>query len=178
MERLRQPTERGTFTTELPGEVYAALGRLTVHFNLMEQLLGVVIAGLAEADPRVMGSVLARVTARQRIAILESLIREKAPASLLEADIRTLITDLNEATDRRNTWVHGALFGDASGAKQLRASNVPKKGYVMDLREVDAQAIETDSTFVSQMAFDLSWYAGRLASLQARAKHQSGGGSE
>ena len=140
-------------------EVHGALGTLVINFGMLEAGLAFAIISLAGADPGITRCLLQPLNFRQRISVLEAIVRCQLPP-LHEPDIREMIARLSDANTRRNKWVHGILGSDQEGgAFRFYSSLKEKKGYDVETISIDAPLVLADAGFISGVAADVIAFA-------------------
>jgi hypothetical protein len=131
----------------LSDEVYAAIGRVTVNFQMLEAAIMMTTGAMISSDPKSGQIITSQLSFNRLCTTLDALVRHRVPDPALQASLDSALHNASLAEDQRNTILHSIYLAhkDAGRAGATRAKITVRrgKGIRVELKDMDAESINT-----------------------------------
>jgi hypothetical protein len=134
-----------------------SIGRLSMAFQELEELVSCLIGQLISDDARLGTIITAELSFRNKLGLLCSLYLYRAGVPKPPEPLKTLLGRVHRAEERRNTilhsnWIKAPVCGMLTRYKYTAKSG---KGFVHHTEDFEPEHIETIVTETQQIAGDL-----------------------
>ena len=129
----------------LSDDMYAAIGRVTANFQMLEAAIMMTTGAAISPDAKVGQIVTSQLSFDRLCTTLDGLIRHKVPDPKLHSALSAALTKASSAEQLRNTILHSMYLPhdepDRAGAVRAKISVRRGKGLKLDMKDLDAEAI-------------------------------------
>jgi len=130
----------------LSNDIYAAIGRVTANFQMLEAAIMMTTGALISPDAKVGQIVTSQLSFDRLCTTLDGLIRHRVPDPELHSSLTAALTKASDAEQRRNTILHSIYLGPEEpgrpGATRAKITVRRGKGLKRDMTPVDAASID------------------------------------
>ncbi len=144
---------------ELPvsDEHLKSIGRITVNFALLEEILSLCIRALIKSEQQVGHILTAELSLKQKVALFSSLYKYRVHNTEEPPELKKLLSRVAQAEEKRNTTIH-ALWSTGSTKEMVTRVKITAKrssGLKFHFREMSVQDLDEIANFIADVTNDL-----------------------
>ncbi len=144
---------------ELPpsDEHLRSIGRITVNFALLEEILSLCIRALMKSEQQVGHIITAGLSFKQKVALFSSLYRYKVHSTEEPAELKNLLSRVAQAEEKRNATIH-AIWGPGTTKETVtRVKTTAKRssGLKLHFQEMSVQDLDEIADFIADVTNDV-----------------------
>ncbi len=156
--------EMSELEVPIPDEHFRLIGRITVHFALLEDVISRFIWHFISSEQRLGQIITAELSFRGLLALLSSLHKHRVTDPETLAELDKLLKQATRAEEKRNLIIHSCWAGDegeTDTALRIKFTAKKSKGFKFHSEEMAADDLAEICDFIDEIVVEVEDFMGR-----------------